>query len=100
MASVESARSSSAEPQRLESAAQSHEPAPLRVFVSSTSEDLKPYRAAAKHAVEDVSWQPRMMEQFGARVEVTVNSCLEEIARSDLMLLIVGFRRGWVPSAE
>jgi len=100
MASVESAGGSSAEPQWLQSATQGREPAPLRVFVSSTSEDLQPYRAAAKHSVEDVGWQPRMMEQFGARIDATVRSCFDEIARSDLMLLIVGFRRGWVPSAE
>jgi hypothetical protein len=100
MAQVESARNTSAEPQRLGSAARNQEPSPLRVFVSSTSEDLRPYRAAAKHAVEDVGWQPRMMEQFGARIDATVKSCLDEIARSDLMLLIVGFRRGWIPSVE
>jgi hypothetical protein len=99
MASGDSAQNSVGEPIRLEVAARGHEPS-LRVFVSSTSEDLKAYRTAAKHAVEDAGWRPRMMEQFGARIDATVKSCFDEIARSDLMLLIVGFRRGWVPSAE
>jgi hypothetical protein len=36
-----------------------------KVFVSSTSEDLKPYRQAAKDVVLDLGLHPEMMEHFG-----------------------------------
>lgn len=37
----------------------------MRVFISSTSQDLEPYRAAAGAVVRDLGWQPVMMEHFG-----------------------------------
>jgi hypothetical protein len=68
----------------------------LRVFVSSTSEDLQAYRAAARLAILDVGWMPTMMEHFGPVAQPTVKACRDAIANSDLVLLIVAHRRGWV----
>jgi hypothetical protein len=73
---------------------------PLRVVVSSTSEDLKPYRAAARDAINAVGWWPNMMENFGARPTDTVTTCQEAVANSDLVVLIVAHRRGWVPRED
>ena len=70
----------------------------LRVMVSSTSEDLRAYRAAACHAINSVGWAPIMMEHFGALTASTVKACRDEIANADLVVLIVAHRQGWVPS--
>src|SRR5262249_16347750 len=75
-------------------------PRQLRVFVSSTSEDLKAYRAAARLAILDVDWMPAMMEHFGAIAQPTVKACRDAIANSDLVLLIVAHRKGWAPRQD
>lgn len=72
----------------------------LSVFVSSTSEDLYPHRAIARLAILDMGWMPVMMEHFGAMPEPTVAACKKKLAGCDVMLLIVAFRRGWVPTKE
>jgi hypothetical protein len=70
----------------------------LRVFVSSTSEDLKEYRGVARLVILDMGWHPEMMEHFEANPNPTVEACYEDLKRCQLMILIVAFRRGWVPS--
>ncbi len=72
----------------------------LRVFVSSTSKDLHEYRAVARNVILDVKWLPQMMEHIGTRPEATVEAMRAEIKGCSLVLLIVGFRRGWVPEAD
>lgn len=72
----------------------------INVFVSSTSEDLKKYRAVARDVVGNVGWHPVMMEDFGAIPDQTVQACCEKVDQSDVVLLIVAFRRGWVPTVE
>ncbi len=72
-----------------------------KVFVSSTSEDLKSYRQAAKDVVLDLEWHPEMMEHFGTDGSVgIVEACRRRVGASDLVLAILGWRRGWVPGAE
>ncbi len=68
--------------------------------MSSTSEDLKVHRAVARQIIANVRWHPVMMEDFGARPEATVGACHAELAKCQLMLLIVAFRQGWVPTVE
>lgn len=70
------------------------------VFVSSTSEDLKDYRKAAESVILDLQWRPLMMEHFVAQPEPTVEACYNAIDQSDVVLLIVAWRQGWVPSKE
>ncbi|MGI9507971.1 MAG: DUF4062 domain-containing protein [Geminicoccaceae bacterium] len=72
----------------------------LKVFVSSTSEDLSDYRAAAKEVILGHDWVPRMMEHFGAISDKTVDACLNEVAECQLFLLIIAHRRGWVPRQD
>jgi hypothetical protein len=72
----------------------------LRVFVSSTSEDLKVHRAVARQVIGNMRWYAVMMEDFGASSTATVGACQDELAKCQLMLLIVAFRQGWVPSIE
>jgi hypothetical protein len=72
----------------------------IRVFISSTSQDLKPFRAVARDVVLQMGWLPIMMEDFGAVPEATVSACHNKLATCQLMLLIQAFRRGWVPTTE
>ena len=71
--------------------------AKLKVFVSSTSEDLRDFRAAAKHVILDLGMDPEMMEHFGASALPTVDACRSRLETCDLVVLLCAFRRGWVP---
>lgn len=70
-----------------------------RVFVSSTSEDLRDYRGIARNVVLKMGWYPEMMENFGADSRSTVEACHQKIKGCDLFLLLVAFRQGWVPGS-
>jgi Domain of unknown function (DUF4062) len=72
----------------------------ITVFVSSTSQDLEDYRAVARNVILDLHWRPEMMEHFDAMPEPTVEVCRAAVERCDLMLLLVAWRQGWVPTAE
>ena len=70
----------------------------LKVFISSTSEDLGPYRQAAQSVVLDLGWQPIMMEHFGTNGRRTIlEYCTERIEQADIILAILAWRRGWIP---
>lgn len=73
---------------------------PLRVFVSSTSDDLQVHRAVSRQVIGQLRWLPVMMEDFGASTNSTVKACREEMEQCQLVLLIMGFRRGWVPGID
>jgi hypothetical protein len=70
----------------------------LKVFISSTSEDLKEYRAVARNAINQVKWLPLMMENFGAMTQHTVDACRAQVEECNLVILLVAFRRGYVPT--
>jgi hypothetical protein len=72
----------------------------FNVFISSTSKDLNDYRATARLVTLDVGWVPRMMEHMGARPDSTVAACQQILSECDLMVLLVAFRQGWVPTSE
>jgi hypothetical protein len=72
----------------------------LCVFISSTSRDLQQHRKAVESVVLEQGWHPVMMEHFGSSAGPTLEACVREVGRCDLLLLIAAFRRGWVPAAE
>jgi hypothetical protein len=72
----------------------------LRVFISSTAADLKEYRDVASKAIIEAGWYPDMMENFGAMPEDTVEACYAKLQDCDLVVLLVAFRQGWVPTQE
>jgi Domain of unknown function (DUF4062)/SIR2-like domain len=76
------------------------ESSPIRVFVSSTSEDLKPFRMVARDAILKVGCIPIMMEDFGAIPDATVLACHKKLSDCQVVLLIQAFRRGWVPTLD
>jgi tetratricopeptide (TPR) repeat protein len=69
----------------------------MKVFISSTYEDLIDYRAAAIKAVEGTNYQASKMEVFGARPDEPVDACLKEVEESDLFIGIYALRYGFIP---
>jgi hypothetical protein len=67
------------------------------VFISSTSEDLKPYRDAARDAAIGAGLLPKMMEYFVATGGPSLQGCLRQVSEADVVVAIVAHRYGWVP---
>lgn len=66
----------------------------MRVFVSSTYSDLVDVRARLIEALQKRGDWPVAMEVFGARPELPVKVCLEELRRSHVVILLVGCKYG------
>ena len=67
----------------------------LRVFLSSTSEDLKVFRRVAIHAIEESpDRKAECMERFLPGSQPTVDQCRDLVRQCDLLLLIIAFRFG------
>ena len=66
-----------------------------RVFVSSVIKGFEQERAAARAAIESLSLQPVMSEDFGARPYSSEVACLEEVRTSDVYLGVFGARYGY-----
>ena len=71
----------------------------VSVFISSTSEDLKAHRDAARDAAIGAGMLPIMMEYFVAGGEhPPLDACLSKVfSGADLLVVIVAHRYGWVP---
>ncbi len=52
----------------------------MRVFISSTSEDLKDHRRTVEQVVLDAQWTPVGMEHFPNDPRPIVQLCREEVA--------------------
>ncbi|MCP5115929.1 MAG: DUF4062 domain-containing protein, partial [bacterium] len=68
-----------------------------RVFISSTAEDLRPYRAAARDAAIAAEFLLDMQEYFEAVDNPPLEECLERVSQCDLLVVIVAYRYGWRP---
>jgi hypothetical protein len=69
----------------------------MRVFLSSTYEDLVEYRSKAANAIERLGQQGVRMEVFGARPESAAAACFDEINSSDVIIGIYAHRYGFIP---
>lgn len=67
---------------------------PLTVFLCSTYADLSVERERVLDAVRRLHLQPDSMEFFGARADLPIETCLDEVRRSDVLVVIVGHRYG------
>jgi uncharacterized protein DUF4062 len=70
----------------------------LTVFICSTYSDLSSEREAVLEAVRRLKLQHDSMEFFGARDERPVETCLEEVRKSDVLVVIVGHLYGTLVS--
>lgn len=64
------------------------------VFVSSTFVDLQTHRKAVWDTLNTFDVTVRGMEQFGARTETPLQTCLLEVDQSDIYVGIIAFRLG------
>jgi len=68
--------------------------ASFTVFVCSTLSDLSQERKSVLDAIQHLKLQHDSMEFFGARAEQPIETCLQEVRASDILVVIVGFRYG------
>lgn len=64
------------------------------VFVCSTFSDLSQEREGVLDAIRRLKLQHDSMEFFGARAEQPIETCLQEVRASDVLVVIVGHRYG------
>jgi CheY-like chemotaxis protein len=69
----------------------------MKIFLSSTYEDLVEHRAKAAQAVERLGQEDIRMEVFGARPGEATDVCLDEINSSDAFVGIYAHRYGYIP---
>lgn len=69
---------------------------PLTVFLCSTFADLVEERAAVIDALTRLRLQHGSMELFGARPEIPLDTCLQEVRSSDVAVVLLGHRYGSV----
>lgn len=72
----------------------------LRVFVSSTFSDLAEHRAAVKSVMEKSltdMYQYVGPEYLSAGEQPSLEDCLNELKNSTFLILLIGWRYGYVP---
>jgi len=69
----------------------------MKVFLSSTAQDLVAYRQVADDTILRVSQQSVAMERFGPLPGEPVEECERKARESDLVVCIVAHRYGFVP---
>lgn len=65
-----------------------------KIFVSSTYLDLIQYRQSVWRLLNNYNVQILGMESFGARKSGVLETCLQEVANSDIFLCIIGMKYG------
>ncbi len=71
-----------------------NQPAPWRIFISSTYEDLIPYREAVSEALTSIEHLPIGMEHFVSSPDRPIDVCLTDVRRCQLYIVLVGMRYG------
>lgn len=69
-------------------------PSRLPVFVCGTYSDLAAERGLVLDALQQLQLEHHAMELFGARSERPIETCLEEVRQSKIVVVIVGGRYG------
>lgn len=66
----------------------------VKVFVSSTYQDMVPYRQKVNDAIQRLQQVMVGMESFGSEAETPLETCIKRVKECSLFILIVGFRYG------
>lgn len=72
----------------------------MKVYISSTYQDLKEYRAAAALAVRKLGLEAVGMEAYSAADERPLDRCLKDVRRCDLYVGLFGWRAGYQPPGQ
>jgi SAM-dependent methyltransferase len=70
----------------------------MKLFLSSTFEDLASYRDAVMDVLAQFGMVFNGMETFGAREQDSLTTCLTQLADSDLVVTLLGTRYGSCPT--
>jgi len=70
------------------------------VFVSSTWEDMQSYREAVRNALNKAGCIPCGMERFTASAQSPLDTCFEELEKSQVYICILGMRYGSIDSTS
>ncbi len=70
------------------------------VFISSTCEDLKAHRLAARDAALGAGFFPVMMEYWTAEAKDPLDVCLSRVDEAEPVVVIVAQRYGWKPKDQ
>ncbi|MBS0154165.1 MAG: SUMF1/EgtB/PvdO family nonheme iron enzyme [Nitrospira sp.] len=70
------------------------------IYLSSTYEDLKDYRRVVNEILRKAGHQVIAMEDYVAADQRPVQKCLDDVARADVYVGIIGFRYGYVPPSH
>jgi formylglycine-generating enzyme required for sulfatase activity len=70
------------------------------VFISSTAEDLKDYRAAARDAALRGNFLPQLHEYWAAHDNPPYDECMQRVKEADVLVVILAHRYGWVPDDQ
>ena len=73
----------------------------MRIYLSSTLTDLQAHREALRAAIQslgDVEYVGA--EYFSASSDPPLESCLSEVRQSSLMVLILGWRYGYIAEGQ
>jgi len=72
-----------------------------RLFISSTVEDLRPYREKARDAALEAGFMPVMQEYFAAQGKYPpLSACLQKVDTCDVLAAVVAHRHGWTPPVD
>lgn len=67
------------------------------VYISSTLRDLADHLQAVQDAILRLGMSPMMMENFSASNQDALTASLEMVKRSDIHIVILGHRYGYIP---
>src|SRR5882762_1890863 len=73
---------------------------PPSVYISSTYEDLKPYRDMVFKALEKAGFPVGRMEGYAASDRRPLKTCLEDVESRDVYVGIFAWRYGYIPPRE
>jgi len=69
----------------------------MRLFLSSTYEDLKPHRQKVEDSFAISGLEYNAMEHFGSTANPPIEVCLEAVEQSDVLIAVLGVRYGSCP---
>jgi hypothetical protein len=72
----------------------------MRIYVSSTFEDLKAYRAACIRVLRQLGHEVISMEDYVAEGSIPVAKVVADVKRCDLYVVLVAWRYGYIPTAD
>jgi hypothetical protein len=72
----------------------------VRIYISSTFQDLSTYRAEVIQALRHMGHDVITMEEYGSRDERPLALCLQHVASTDLYIGIFAQRYGFIPTED